>query len=80
MGYVRAHLKTGNYSNQKAKTYMDISLFTSNQKVGSDATNLFNYLSGHIEKPEFHCLSLAPFMLRADIVEWIDAEIRFQKT
>lgn len=73
------HLGTGNYNDQTAKIYTDMSLFTSKRQFGIDATNFFNYLSGYTEKPEFHYLSVAPFTIRKDIIELIDAEIRFQK-
>ncbi|AQU77829.1 MULTISPECIES: RNA degradosome polyphosphate kinase [Planococcus] len=73
------HLGTGNYNDQTAKIYTDMSLFTSKRQFGIDATNFFNYLSGYTEKPEFHYLSVAPFTIRTDIIDLIDAEIRFQK-
>lgn len=73
------HLGTGNYNDQTAKIYTDMSLFTSKRQFGIDATNFFNYLSGYTEKPEFHYLSVAPFTIRTDIIELIDAEIRYQK-
>ena len=73
------HLGTGNYNDQTAKIYTDMSLFTSKRQFGIDATNFFNYLSGYTEKPEFHYLSVAPFTIRTDIIDLIDTEIRFQK-
>ena len=73
------HLGTGNYNDQTAKIYTDMSLFTSKRQFGIDATNFFNYLSGYTEKPEFYYLSVAPFTIRTDILDLIDAEIRFQK-
>ncbi|TWT02149.1 RNA degradosome polyphosphate kinase [Planococcus sp. CPCC 101016] len=73
------HLGTGNYNDQTAKIYTDMSLFTSKRHFGIDATNFFNYLSGYTEKPEFHYLSVAPFTIRTDIIDLVDAEIRFQK-
>ena len=73
------HLGTGNYNDQTAKIYTDMSLFTSKRQFGIDATNFFNYLSGYTEKPEFHYLSVAPFTIRTDILDLIDDEIRFQK-
>ncbi|WP_439895812.1 phospholipase D-like domain-containing protein [Planococcus faecalis] len=39
------HLGTGNYNDQTAKIYTDMSLFTSKRQFGIDATNFFNYLS-----------------------------------
>ncbi|MEZ0479614.1 RNA degradosome polyphosphate kinase [Planococcus sp. SSTMD024] len=73
------HLGTGNYNDQTAKIYTDMSLFTSKKEIGIDATNFFNYLSGYTEKPEFHYLSVAPFSIRKDILHLIDSEIRYEK-
>jgi polyphosphate kinase len=73
------HLGTGNYNDATAKEYTDLGLITSNREIGEDATNFFNYLSGYMEKPEFHQLSVAPFDIRRDFIRLIDDEIRFHK-
>ncbi|MDQ0860419.1 RNA degradosome polyphosphate kinase [Bacillus sp. V2I10] len=73
------HLGTGNYNDQTAKIYTDMSLITSNHKYGIDATNFFNYLSGYTEKPEFHHISIAPFDIRSDFLELVDHEIDYHK-
>jgi polyphosphate kinase len=73
------HLGTGNYNDQTAKLYTDMGLFTSKRKMGIDATNFFNYLSGYTEKPTFHHLSVAPFDIRVDIIKMIDDEIQMHK-
>lgn len=73
------HLGTGNYNDQTAKLYTDMSLFTSKPEFGVDATNFFNYLSGYTEKPEFHHLSVAPFSIRKDFIRLIEAEIECHK-
>ncbi|KKI93874.1 polyphosphate kinase [Bacillus sp. SA1-12] len=73
------HLGTGNYNDQTAKIYTDMGLLTSKRKIGIDATNFFNYLSGFTEKPEFHHLSVAPFDIRKDFIRLIDEEIEFHK-
>lgn len=73
------HLGTGNYNDQTAKFYTDMSYLTTKRKFGIDATNFFNYLSGYTEKPAFHHLSMAPFDIRNDLIEYIDREIKFHK-
>lgn len=73
------HLGTGNYNDQTAKLYTDLGLFTSNRKIGIDATSFFNYLSGYTEKPNFHHLSVAPFDIRKDFIKLINDEITLQK-
>ncbi|WP_121614536.1 RNA degradosome polyphosphate kinase [Mesobacillus foraminis] len=73
------HLGTGNYNDATAKIYTDLGLITTNQKIGIDATNFFNYLSGYMEKPSYHHLSVAPFAIRNDLIRLIDQEIYFHK-
>ncbi len=73
------HLGTGNYNDATAKIYTDMGLITANKKIGIDATNFFNYLSGYTEKPSYHHLSIAPFNIRKDFIELIDQEIEFHK-
>jgi len=73
------HLGTGNYNDATAKIYTDIGLITSNQKIGIDATNFFNYLSGHTEMPDYHHLSVSPFGIRNKFLELINQEIAYHK-
>jgi polyphosphate kinase len=37
------HLATGNYNPVTARLYTDLGLFTSNELIAADATDLFNY-------------------------------------
>ena len=73
------HLGTGNYNDATARFYTDMGLITTNAKIGIDATNFFNYLSGHMEKPEYHHLIVAPFDIRKEFIRLIDKEIAFHK-
>ncbi|WP_080846215.1 RNA degradosome polyphosphate kinase [Cytobacillus gottheilii] len=73
------HLGTGNYNDSTAKLYTDMGLLTYNEKIGIDATNFFNYLSGYMDKPEYYYLSVAPFAIRDSFIELIDQEIAFHK-
>ncbi|MBP0727149.1 RNA degradosome polyphosphate kinase [Bacillus sp. RG28] len=73
------HLGTGNYNDATAKIYTDMGLITSNQKIGIDATNFFNYLSGHTEMPEYYHLSVSPFGIRDKLLELINQEIAYHK-
>ncbi|MGM0877524.1 MAG: RNA degradosome polyphosphate kinase [Bacillota bacterium] len=74
------HLGTGNYNDVTSKFYTDVGLITANRKIGNDATNFFNYLSGYMEKPTYHHLSVAPFDIRKDFISLINHEIAFHKT
>lgn len=69
------HLGTGNYNDQTAKVYADMSIITTRKKFGIDATNFFKYLSGNTEKPKFHHFVVAPFGIRDEFIRLIDEEI-----
>lgn len=73
------HLGTGNYNDATAKVYTDMGLFTVNHKIGIDATNFFNFLSGYMVKPTFYYLAIAPFGIRDAFIELINEEIAYHK-
>ncbi|MFN3330474.1 MAG: polyphosphate kinase 1, partial [Pyrinomonadaceae bacterium] len=41
------HIATGNYNPTTSKIYTDIGLLTSDEEIGADVTNLFNFLTGY---------------------------------
>ncbi len=73
------HLATGNYNAITALTYEDIGMFTCDDEMGSDATDLFNYLTGYSSKMEYSKLLVAPINLRSRMEELINREIEIQK-
>ncbi|WP_258535649.1 RNA degradosome polyphosphate kinase [Bacillus sp. 03113] len=73
------HLGTGNYNEETAKIYTDLGLITSNSEFGIDATNFYNYLSGFMEKPNFHHFLMSPMDIRDDFIRLIDKEIKFHE-
>ncbi|GGI40635.1 RNA degradosome polyphosphate kinase [Mammaliicoccus stepanovicii] len=73
------HLGTGNYNDKTAKIYTDMGIITTNPKIGEDAINFFNYLSGYSLKPEYNELIVAPFEIRDFFVELLDQEIQSHK-
>ena len=65
------HLGTGNYNIMTARTYEDYGLFTADADISADVADLFNYLSGFSRPQPFRKLLVAPFGLRAGMVEHI---------
>jgi polyphosphate kinase len=68
------HLGTGNYNPATARLYTDLSLFTANEEIGSDASDLFNQLTGYSHKADFRCLLVAPLTMRARLADLIRRE------
>jgi polyphosphate kinase len=73
------HLATGNYNPLTARLYTDLGLFTSNELIAADATDLFNYLTGYSNKKSFRRLLVAPLNLRQRLEELIEREIEVQR-
>ena len=73
------HLGTGNYHPITAKIYTDLSLFTCNPEISSDAGQVFNFFTGYAEPNDLHQIAVSPVNLRETVVEKIDAEIEHVK-
>jgi polyphosphate kinase len=73
------HIGTGNYNMVTAHQYTDIGLFTANEQIGADATDLFNYLTGYSDKKDYRQLLVAPINLRERIEALIQREIEHQR-
>ncbi len=73
------HLGTGNYNDSTAKIYTDMGLFTCDEAIGSDATAVFNMLSGYSEPEQWNKLLVAPYWLKDAFFSMIDREIEHAK-
>ena len=73
------HLGTGNYHPQNAKIYTDLSLFTCNRDIASDAAQVFNFFTGYAEPEDLKCLAMSPLTLRSTLMEHIAAEVEHAK-
>ena len=72
------HMATGNYNHITAQLYEDIGMFTCDDAIGADATDLFNYLTGYSEKENYRKLMVAPVQLREKFREMICKEMAHQ--
>lgn len=72
------HLGTGNYNHVTARLYEDIGMFTCDEEIGIDATEVFNYLTGYSSQQDFKKLLVAPIDLRERLTEFINREIQHQ--
>ena len=73
------HYGTGNYHPQTAKVYTDLSFFTCNKDLASDAIKLFHYMSSYNMAKDFKRISFSPYNLRQKLFENIDYEIGLSK-
>ncbi|NSW51040.1 MAG: polyphosphate kinase 1 [Anaerolineae bacterium] len=72
------HLGTGNYNHHTAQLYEDIGMFTCDDAIAEDATDLFNLLTGYSRKRDYKKLLVAPINLRSAIAAKILREIDHQ--
>lgn len=69
-----AHVGTGNYNEKTARTYEDIGIFSADPHLGSDLSDLFNYLTGYSRQTSYQMLTVSPTGIRSRITELIEDE------
>lgn len=74
------HLSTGNYNAVTAHLYTDIGLFTCDEAVADDVSDLFNYLTGYSHKADYLKLLVAPVNLRSKFEALIEREVKHAKS
>src|SRR5918994_354459 len=70
-----AHVATGNYNRVTSQVYTDLGLFTADQALVDDVTEVFNFLTGYSNKRSYNALLVAPVGLRQGLKSLIDREI-----
>ncbi|MDX1468842.1 MAG: polyphosphate kinase 1 [Acidimicrobiia bacterium] len=69
-----AHIGTGNYNETTARNYEDMGVFTADPDIGSDLSELFNYLTGYSRQTGYRRLAVSPGGIRNQITELIESE------
>jgi polyphosphate kinase len=70
------HLATGNYNPTTATVYEDTGLFTCDETLAADITDLFNYLTGYSTMHDYRKLLVAPVNLRQRLETLIRREMK----
>jgi len=73
------HLATGNYNAVTAQLYTDLGMFTCDDDIGEDISNIFNYLTGYSAKKDYHKCLVAPINLRSGLQALVRREMEHQK-
>jgi len=68
------HVATGNYNPTTSRNYTDVGIFTADEEIGADASNLFNYLTGYSRFKDYGSLLVAPVNLRERMTALIRRE------
>ncbi|HEX6222509.1 MAG TPA: polyphosphate kinase 1 [Acidimicrobiia bacterium] len=69
-----AHIGTGNYNENTARIYEDVGVFTADPDLGSDLSDLFNFLTGYSRQTKYRSLAVSPIGVRKDITGLIESE------
>lgn len=74
------HIATGNYNTVTAKIYTDHGLFTCDEDICADVSDVFNYLTGYSRQKEYRKLFVSPVNMREKILEKVFREIENVKS
>jgi polyphosphate kinase len=69
------HIGTGNYHSATARLYTDFGLFTTDEQIGADVADMFNYLTGYGRPLHYRKVLIAPEHLREGIIEQIERTV-----
>ena len=69
------HIGTGNYHSATARLYTDFGLFTTDEQIGADVADMFNYLTGFGRQLHYRKVLIAPNHLRDGILKQIELTI-----
>ncbi|MGA2320999.1 MAG: polyphosphate kinase 1 [Solirubrobacteraceae bacterium] len=69
------HIGTGNYHSATARLYTDFGLFTTDEQIGADVADMFNYLTGYGRPLHYRKVLMAPNHLRGGIIDQIQQTI-----
>lgn len=70
-----AHVATGNYNRLTSQVYTDIGLFTADEALLDDVTEVFNALTGYSSKRSYRGLLVAPVGLRQGFRAMVEREM-----
>ena len=68
------HIGTGNYNENTARIYSDLSLLTCDENLGADASQFFNSVMGLTRLMQFRRAFPSPAMMKTRLLDLINAE------
>jgi polyphosphate kinase len=69
------HIGTGNYHPKTARLYTDFGLFTTDEEIGADVADMFNFLTGMARPLGYRKLLIAPNGMREALIAEIEHTI-----
>jgi len=69
------HVGTGNYHRTTARIYTDVGLFTTDEQIGADVADMFNFMTGYGRPEGYRKMLVAPNHLRDGILAEIEKTV-----
>jgi polyphosphate kinase len=70
-----AHIGTGNFNEDTARLYSDISLLTADKRITEEVQKVFNFYEDNLKTGSYKHLAVAPFNMRKRFLKLINNEI-----
>jgi polyphosphate kinase len=71
------HFSTGNYNAVTARIYTDLDFLTTDEALGADASEVFNFLTGYSKQRTYRKFLVAPVNMRECLLAAINRETEF---
>jgi len=68
------HIGTGNYNSKTANFYTDLGILSCRPELGSDLSDLFNFLTGYSRHKSYQKILVAPMSMRERMIQMIKRE------
>jgi polyphosphate kinase len=68
------HMSSGNYNEITARIYTDFGIMSCRPRIGHEASELFNYLTGYSHQTEWDRIIVAPISMRQKVLSLIERE------
>ena len=70
-----AHIGTGNFNEETARVYSDMSLLTADKRITEEIARVFNFYEDNLKAGNYKHLAVAPFNMRKKFSKLINNEI-----
>ncbi|MEI6816186.1 MAG: polyphosphate kinase 1 [Bacteroidota bacterium] len=74
-----ASIGTGNFNENTAKLYSDLSLITADKRITNEVASVFNFYTDNLKKGVYRHLVVSPFQMRRKFLALIENEIKNKK-
>ncbi len=74
-----AHIGTGNFNEDTARVYTDLSLLTCDKRITTEVEKIFGFYNNNYKTGSYKHIVVSPFTMRKRFLHYINKEIEFAK-